>query len=111
MCNLVEHVSLQIFQMVNPILHSYELVERTLRPKIVRACTPAAVLDRTAACPTFVGNFAQYPSTIYDCDDIIGVEGFGGLVIDVAIEVQQLHHAGCKVLVDRTKAVDDEAIV
>src|SRR5690554_1134490 len=98
--HFVEGVCSGILQMVDVILHPHQIIERPHCPKIVRAFTPACVVQVRASRPRLYGLFTDNEFTIHHRNNVVLEKGLAFNVVNVSVEIQDFDIARSHVRID-----------
>ena len=97
--------------MINPVLHTNKVVQRTHCVQIVRSFSPPNVEDRTLSKPRRVRNITKNIRSVYNLNNSVVQKGIRILVVDITVECQDLYVIRLVVLTNRPETINNKAIV
>ncbi len=104
----VHSVSLQVLKVVNAILHTNEIVQRTHCPKVIRAETPTNMPDGSYSIISGDWFITNNRTAIHHSNDATNLKFASILIVVVSIEFQHLNIVGHQIFVVVTKSIHTE---
>src|SRR5690606_18629988 len=87
MDNQIHSICPKVFQMVNTVLHTNQIVQRTHSPEIIRTATPTHMVNWSMTHPTWNGFITNLQSPIYHSNHSVRMQITTLMVMVVSIEL------------------------